>query len=307
MIRIAVGYLVIVIGICAVIVMDPLGWIAASKPLPRVVGGAVSDSAAPGAVPDAVPGAAPASQADTDRVAAALALASVAPAALPSPQPAPAPSAAAPAATSVGLAPAAIAPDATVEAATAAILAALREAQAPAVPDAAFGAVAAPVSTPQPDPATGQPTGQPTAATLHSLVAQALRDGQSETAIDQLVNQAAGSGLVTVPAGLISVDGRVDTALLLASIAGADDDGFGEGDRSDPSAPIADDPVSARLDREDVLYTIRVGESLGSLALRFYGDADEYVLIYNANRGTLPTPDSVRVGQRLLIPRRPGL
>jgi nucleoid-associated protein YgaU len=302
MIRIAVGYLVIVIGICAVIVMDPLGWIAASKPLPRVVGGAVSDSAVPSAAPGAAPGAAPASQADTDRVAAALALASVAPAALPSPQPAPAPSV-----TGVGLAPAAIAPDATVEAATAAILAALREAQAPAVPDAAFGAVAAPVSTPQPDPATGQPTGQPTAATLHSLVAQALRDGQSETAIDQLVNQAAGSGLVTVPAGLISVDGRVDTALLLASIAGADDDGFGEGDRSDPSAPIADDPVSARLDREDVLYTIRVGESLGSLALRFYGDADEYVLIYNANRGTLPTPDSVRVGQRLLIPRRPGL
>lgn len=49
-------------------------------------------------------------------------------------------------------------------------------------------------------------------------------------------------------------------------------------------------------------YTVQPGDSLAKLARDFYGDAKQYMRIFNANRGRLRDPDDVRPGQRLKIP-----
>jgi len=54
--------------------------------------------------------------------------------------------------------------------------------------------------------------------TLERLIVAALREGQSDEEIDQLVNAAAVAGNVAVPEVLVTADGRIDTHVLLKSI-----------------------------------------------------------------------------------------
>jgi nucleoid-associated protein YgaU len=52
-------------------------------------------------------------------------------------------------------------------------------------------------------------------------------------------------------------------------------------------------------------YTVRVGDTLSSIALRFYGNGTEpyWRKIYNANIGVIgPDPDLLRPGDILSIP-----
>jgi len=52
-------------------------------------------------------------------------------------------------------------------------------------------------------------------------------------------------------------------------------------------------------------YTVRSGDSLSSIAQTFYGDANEWRPIFEANRDLLPSADSLQAGQTLRIPPRP--
>jgi nucleoid-associated protein YgaU len=49
-------------------------------------------------------------------------------------------------------------------------------------------------------------------------------------------------------------------------------------------------------------YTVKSGDTLSKISKHFYGDADEYMKIYYANRETLHDPDKIQVGQELNIP-----
>jgi len=49
-------------------------------------------------------------------------------------------------------------------------------------------------------------------------------------------------------------------------------------------------------------YTVGAGDSLGAIAIKFYGDARFYAAIFDANRAILSSPDRIRTGQRLVIP-----
>lgn len=49
-------------------------------------------------------------------------------------------------------------------------------------------------------------------------------------------------------------------------------------------------------------HTVAKGETLGTIADHWYGDAKRYQQIFEANRGTLSNPDTIEVGQRLTIP-----
>ena len=52
-------------------------------------------------------------------------------------------------------------------------------------------------------------------------------------------------------------------------------------------------------------YEVAAGDTLKSIAQRFYGDADAWQAIYDANRGAIgPDPDALRAGTRLTIPSR---
>jgi nucleoid-associated protein YgaU len=51
-------------------------------------------------------------------------------------------------------------------------------------------------------------------------------------------------------------------------------------------------------------YTVKPGDSLSKIAKQFYGDANEYMEIFNANRDKLSDPNKIQPGQELLIPAR---
>lgn len=50
------------------------------------------------------------------------------------------------------------------------------------------------------------------------------------------------------------------------------------------------------------VYTVQAGDSLSKISKQFYGDANQYMKIFEANRGTLSDPNKIRPGQVLQIP-----
>jgi LysM repeat protein len=49
-------------------------------------------------------------------------------------------------------------------------------------------------------------------------------------------------------------------------------------------------------------YTVKSGDNLSRISKQFYGDANEYMRIFYANRDKLHDPDKIQVGQQLSIP-----
>ena len=159
-------------------------------------------------------------------------------------------------------------------------------------------------------PSASQPQPQP--EKLQALIAQALKQGQSDSYIDALLNEAASRGEVAVPKALVTPEGRVDTATLLANIvasATAATQGQTPVDLA-KGQPVGGKGVEIRMvtqaDGTSVqyqFYTVGVGDSLGAIAVKFYGDVAKFNTIFEANRTILSSPDKIRVGQRLVIPR----
>ena len=60
-----------------------------------------------------------------------------------------------------------------------------------------------------------------------------------------------------------------------------------------PAAPKAAEPRT---------YTVIAGDNLSKIAKHFYGDANKWKTIFEANKDTIKNPDLIRVGQVLRIP-----
>lgn len=148
---------------------------------------------------------------------------------------------------------------------------------------------------------------QPKGASLQTLVAAALRDGKPDAYIDALVNEAAGRGDIRVPKALVTPEGKVDTAVLLAGLVQ-------KATQAGGAAPVAPDAAGGagvelrvvqkadgRMEQYQ-FYTVQPGDSLGAIAVKFYGDINRFMKVYEANRMILASPDLIRVGQRLVIP-----
>jgi LysM repeat protein len=50
------------------------------------------------------------------------------------------------------------------------------------------------------------------------------------------------------------------------------------------------------------LYTVKPGDTLSKISKQFYGNANEYMRIFNANKDQLTDPNKINVGQELKIP-----
>jgi hypothetical protein len=77
-----------------------------------------------------------------------------------------------------------------------------------------------------------------------------------------------------------------------------------------PSAPRSTSEMKPGLPRPEGIPTGRVhkvedGETLTSIALRYYGDAGRVSLLFRANRDRLRAPDHVPYGTVLLVPEAP--
>jgi len=49
-------------------------------------------------------------------------------------------------------------------------------------------------------------------------------------------------------------------------------------------------------------YTVQSGDTLSKIAKQFYGNANDYMKIFEANRDKLNDPNKIQVGQSLVIP-----
>jgi nucleoid-associated protein YgaU len=49
-------------------------------------------------------------------------------------------------------------------------------------------------------------------------------------------------------------------------------------------------------------YSVKSGDTLSKISKQFYGDPNEYMRIFYANRDKLRDPDRIQIGQRLVIP-----
>lgn len=138
---------------------------------------------------------------------------------------------------------------------------------------------------------------------LKSLVVQALRQGQSDAYLDALLNEARDTGQVVVPEALITSDGKVDTATLLATLVRRSVNTGGTGPVGSAAASGSDTTrPRARPNGQSEIYTVQPGDSLAAISFRYYGDTLQYTVIFEANRDKITTPDKIRVGQKLTIP-----
>jgi LysM repeat protein len=53
-------------------------------------------------------------------------------------------------------------------------------------------------------------------------------------------------------------------------------------------------------------YEVKSGDTLSKISKHFYGDANEYMRIFYANRDQINDPDKIQVGQKLSIPADNG-
>ncbi len=49
-------------------------------------------------------------------------------------------------------------------------------------------------------------------------------------------------------------------------------------------------------------YVVAAGDTLSAIAAKFYGDANRWKEILEANKDTIKNPNAIRVGQELVIP-----
>lgn len=49
-------------------------------------------------------------------------------------------------------------------------------------------------------------------------------------------------------------------------------------------------------------YTIKSGDSLSKIARQFYGNANDWQKIYDANKDTIKDPNMIYPGQKIIIP-----
>jgi nucleoid-associated protein YgaU len=49
-------------------------------------------------------------------------------------------------------------------------------------------------------------------------------------------------------------------------------------------------------------YTVQAGDTLSKISKQFYGNANEYMKIANANKDQVPDPDKIKPGMKLNIP-----
>jgi hypothetical protein len=69
--------------------------------------------------------------------------------------------------------------------------------------------------------------------------------------------------------------------------------------RIDPS--VSDAIIDINV-QHGLTYNVTAGDTLSKIAKRFYGDANLYKQIFDANRDQLSDPDKIKVGQQLRLP-----
>jgi len=98
--------------------------------------------------------------------------------------------------------------------------------------------------------------------------------------------------------GVVELSGTADDpeAVEKAVLMAGNIAGVGEVKINGLSSP----PLATEVD----YYEIAAGDTLSKIAKQFYGDADGYPKIFEANREVIKDPDQIFVGQKIRIPKQ---
>ena len=69
------------------------------------------------------------------------------------------------------------------------------------------------------------------------------------------------------------------------------------------AAPAPHQTTAAPAAAGGTTYTVVSGDTLSAISKKFYGNANDYMEIFNANRDQLTDPDKIKPGQVLKIPQ----
>ena len=140
--------------------------------------------------------------------------------------------------------------------------------------------------TPKPNVAeVNTPSTPTTIKGLQELVSVAQTQGMTGQEIDQLIVQAVEHGTLIIPDTLRTPNGQPDTMATLATLVDATT------------------PTALTLIRDvGNTYVVRPGDSLASIAVKYYGSTDAVNDIFWANKDRLSDPDQLRVGQTIFLP-----
>ncbi len=101
---------------------------------------------------------------------------------------------------------------------------------------------------------------------------------------------------VTFDDGVVTLSGRTDDpeALEKAILMAGNTAGVREVRLGDMQAPLPGQNAD--------FYEIAAGDTLWSLARRFYGEGAKYTLLFAANREVIQDPDKIFIGQKIRVP-----
>ncbi len=68
--------------------------------------------------------------------------------------------------------------------------------------------------------------------------------------------------------------------------------------------PAAASAAAAGSSSSSQTYTVAPGDSLSKIAKQFYGNANDYMRIFEANKDKLSDPNAIKPGQQLTIPAK---
>jgi len=146
---------------------------------------------------------------------------------------------------------------------------------------------------PAPAPAAAAQPGGPTPEQVKDVMDR-RRSGALAKLVTDMGFQVDELG-VLVDGDKVKVTGSVDTqankekiALLVGNVEGI--------------AQVDDQLTVATPEPEAVIYEVKSGDTLSKIAKHYYGDANKYPKIFEANKPMLKDPDEIYPGQRLRIP-----
>jgi nucleoid-associated protein YgaU len=147
-----------------------------------------------------------------------------------------------------------------------------------------------------PAPAQAHPQAAPQGPSAQDVAK--LHEKQTEAALANLVNKMGFNVqdlLIDVEGSKVTAKGKVNTqeekekiVLLLGNSEGIDS--------------VDDQLQVSNPQPEGQYYDVKSGDSLSKIAKQFYGDANKYNLIFEANRPMLKDADAIYPGQKLRIP-----
>jgi uncharacterized protein YidB (DUF937 family) len=145
---------------------------------------------------------------------------------------------------------------------------------------------------------------------IQALGAQRVESLSSRVGLGKIAGAAAIAALLPALIDKLTPDGQAPQTSSLGGLLG----GLFGGKAARAEQPAA--PARPRADFSNVqsgssstpvrppdqIYTVASGDNLSKIAKRFYGDANQWRKIFDANRDQLENPDLIHPGQKLKIP-----